>query len=125
MRNGVPAPPICRLCKWYNNMGCMYDGVIRESFKPEIKCFEPMNNTSYPSPKRIIRSFFNILYKSFPKMELEFITVNGGYEDGSKFLSLLSENIRLLEKFKKEFLALQKEFHEYPKIIDDDLIYLK
>jgi hypothetical protein len=123
MRKREAIPPICMHCKWYNALGCMYDGALRKDFNPEIKCFEPINNILYPSPRKIIRKFFDILYKLFPKLEHEFITINGGYEDGTKFLSVLSENIKLLEEFKNEFLALQKEFHKYPRTNNDEIRY--
>ena len=60
-------------------------------------------------------SVFKICYKFFSKLEYEFITKAEDCEDGTKFLSVLSENIRILKKFKNEFLALQKAFRKYPQ----------
>jgi len=94
----------------------MYNGELRVSFNPGIKCFKPKNDPSYPDPKNIVNQFFKICYKSFSKLEYEFITKAGECEDGTKFLSVLSDNVRILEKFKIEFLALQKEFHKYLQI---------
>ena len=68
-----------------------------------------------------MNQFFEILYKSFSKLEYEFITKTEDSEDGSKFLSVLSENIRLLEYFKKKFLVLQKEFQKYHQTIERNI----
>ena len=108
-------PIRCRECRWQDVLGCMYNGELRENFNPGIECFQPKNNLSYPNPKNIVNEFFNILYNSFSKLEYEFITKPEECEDGSKFLSILSETIQLLENFKKKFLALQKEFRKYPQ----------
>lgn len=124
MRKRLAIPIICIRCKWYNILGCMYEGELREDFKPGIKCFKPLDDPTYPNPRKIVKKFFDIFYKSFSKLEYEFITENGEYEDGSKFLSVLSDNIRLLEQFKNEFLTLQKEFRKYFESFDDEIRYL-
>ena len=115
MKKKQTIPTMCKQCKWYDVLGCMYYGELRENFNPGIKCFQPKNNLSYPNPRNIVNQFFKIFYNSFSKLEYEFITKNEEYEDGSKFLSVLSENIRLLENFKNKFLKLQKEYLKYPQ----------
>jgi len=95
----------------------MYNGELREDFSPGIKCFKPKNDPLYPDPKNVVNQFFKICYRSFSKLEYEFTTKAGQCEDGTKFLSVLSDNIKILEKFKNEFLSLQKEFRKYHQII--------
>ena len=114
MKRNKNIPTLCKQCKWHNVLGCMYYGELRENFNPGIKCFQPKNDLSYPNPKNIVNQFFKILYTSFAKLEYEFITKSEECEDGSKFLSVLSDDITLLENFKKKFLTLQKEFQKYP-----------
>lgn len=91
----------------------MYNGELRKDFNPGITCFIPKNDLTYPNPKNIVKNFFDICYKSFSKLEYEFITNDGGFKDGTKFLSVLSDNIRLLKKLKNEFKILQREFQKY------------
>ncbi|MFW9972744.1 MAG: hypothetical protein ACFFDF_21340 [Candidatus Odinarchaeota archaeon] len=121
MTKRVAIPSMCMYCKWYNILGCMYEGELRIDFSPGIKCFEPINNPSYPNPKKIVNKFFKIFYKSFSKLEYAFITETSEYKDGSKFLSILSDNIKLLKKFKIDFLALQKEYCKYPQAFDNEI----
>ena len=119
MNKSQTVPTMCKQCRWYDVLGCMYYGELRENFNPGIKCFQPKNDLSYPNPKNIVNQFFKILYKSFSKLEYEFITKTEECEDGAKFLSVLSDNIRHLEIFKKKFLALQKEYKKYPQLIEE------
>lgn len=120
MRKKQTIPIMCRQCRWHDVLGCMYYGELRENFNPGIKCFQPKKDLSYPNPRNIVNQFFKIFYNSFSRLEYEFITKTEEYEDGSKFLSVLSENISLLEKFKKKFLILQKEFRKYSQSIETD-----
>ena len=121
MNRSQTIPIMCRECRWQDVLGCMYYGELRENFNPGIKCFQPKNDLSYPNPRNIVNQFFKIFYNSFSKLEYEFITKTEECKDGSKFLSVLSENIKLLENFKKKFLALQKEFLKYPQNIEKEM----
>ncbi len=117
MKRNKIIPILCKQCKWQNVLGCMYYGELQKNFNPGIICFQPKNDLSYPNPKNIVNQFFEIFYKSFSKLEYEFITKSCECEDGAKFLSVLSDNIKLLENFKKKFLSLQKEFRKYPQTL--------
>ena len=98
MKTNISIPTICIQCRWFNVLGCMYNGELRKDFNPGITCFMPKNDLTYPNPKNIVKKFFDICYKSFSKLEYEFIINDGEFKDGTKFLSVLSDNIRILEK---------------------------
>ncbi len=116
-------PTICTKCKWFNVIGCMYDEELGDGFKPNIQCFEPVNNPSYPPTREINDKFFELYYKKLYTLEHAFITQKGAYNDGSVFISVLARSIELLEESKKEFISLQEAFRKYPKTFEDGFNY--
>jgi len=99
MKNLKSIPTLCSKCKWSLTNRCNYDeDYWGEEFSPDILCFEPLNNPSYPSSKKVTGKWMNVL-ESMTKLELVFTREKKIYDDLTDTISMLSKLTKLLELY--------------------------
>jgi len=123
MKNLKSIPTLCSKCKWSLTNRCNYDeDYWGEEFSPDILCFEPLNNPSYPSSKKVTGKWMNVL-ESMTKLELVFTREKKIYDDLTDTISMLSKLIKLLNSFKGNCQELQMAYQKIPKTFINGELY--